>query len=121
MKPRKGESRRVRELTIAGLRACGWYKAGNYKTYSTYRHRRSKRTYYVGLAGALRWKPADNKQRWNTISLTDSAIHHAYQRVGELYEDGLIDNEHHANEQFKQELERMQNPSHNPKLGEMKP
>lgn len=72
-----------RELTIRGLQACGWRIDDNARTkkYLAFVHPDDPRTYFVSKAGALR--VSRKKGSKTSLSLTGTAVHRAYQEVGD--------------------------------------
>ena len=72
-----------RDLTIRGLKACGWRIDETFgsKKYLVFTRQDDPRTYFVGRSGALRMSPTGNVT--TSLSLTGSASHRAYQAVGD--------------------------------------
>ena len=72
-----------RQLTIAGLLACGWQevKPAPSRKYNTFGQPGLVGRMYVGRSGALRWNP--NGPIGGSMSLTGSKTHRAYREVGD--------------------------------------
>jgi len=72
-----------RQLTIAGLLACGWQeiKPAPSRKYTTFGQPGLLGRMYVGRSGALRWNPKG--PIGGSMSLTDSKTHRAYRAVGD--------------------------------------
>ena len=72
-----------RQLTIAGLLACGWreIKPAPSRKYTTFGQPGLVGRMYIGRSGALRWNPKG--PIGGSMSLTDSRTHRAYREVGD--------------------------------------